>query len=540
MSCIIGFVGLPSAGKSSMINSLVGKRCLKTGTCRTTTEMCFIGNKNTLECENFIKKKLVSDDGIEYSIIDLPGLADAENIKEESDFTNLTFEVTKKCDIVLWVTDINSAFITSHEKIEFDKLIEKLDKHSLETGKLHKYGIILSKYEINDESGTESYTDSETESDTDEISENIDEISEETGDEDTTLLDHVIHVEKLFKDYSNITISKFNAFGRILHKKGISAALKKVVKKKNIMGIDVNTDFNIRWACDNFHKHQQELLLRIIVNLSQHYNNVEKIKSIIESISDMSILIKFIHFIMISSSSDFFEYSTNIIKIPYTYSTGIFSKFKSLDICSHINEKLMKQLMEILSWKKIYKLQNNKRRVFLDVYDNEYCEIYESCLEKLWNKCLGYDNNYSKMYLKIVSPELNSFTHCNYNWKYPCEIWTKILASNNIFICRITLKYYNVEIKNATHSETNKKLLSNIFELDRMIKNNPQLGILTNVHKKISSIRQQLWGNNDSKLTNISNIVSSYENGNLLSLFVPIRNGYIHKISNISIDTLFS
>ena len=39
---IISFVGLPSSGKSSIINSLVLKRLLQSGVCRTTTEFKLI------------------------------------------------------------------------------------------------------------------------------------------------------------------------------------------------------------------------------------------------------------------------------------------------------------------------------------------------------------------------------------------------------------------------------------------------------------------------------------------------------------------
>ena len=34
----VAFIGLPSAGKSTIINSLIGKRLLESGVCRTTTE----------------------------------------------------------------------------------------------------------------------------------------------------------------------------------------------------------------------------------------------------------------------------------------------------------------------------------------------------------------------------------------------------------------------------------------------------------------------------------------------------------------------
>jgi len=51
----IGLVGLPSAGKSSIINSLVGKRIAQSGVSRTTLEPKLYEN-------------LVSDDNIKFNI----------------------------------------------------------------------------------------------------------------------------------------------------------------------------------------------------------------------------------------------------------------------------------------------------------------------------------------------------------------------------------------------------------------------------------------------------------------------------------------
>ncbi|NDC42148.1 MAG: hypothetical protein EBZ77_11455, partial [Chitinophagia bacterium] len=39
----VAFAGLPSAGKSTMINALAGARFLETGVCRTTRAPCVLG-----------------------------------------------------------------------------------------------------------------------------------------------------------------------------------------------------------------------------------------------------------------------------------------------------------------------------------------------------------------------------------------------------------------------------------------------------------------------------------------------------------------
>ena len=67
MAIRICLVGLPSSGKSSIINSLCFKRLCQTGISRTTT------TATTFE-------GLKSDDDIEFNICDLPGIADIDDV----------------------------------------------------------------------------------------------------------------------------------------------------------------------------------------------------------------------------------------------------------------------------------------------------------------------------------------------------------------------------------------------------------------------------------------------------------------------------
>ena len=79
----VAFIGLPSSGKSSIINSLCFKRIQQTGICRTTTEY------------KLIDDTLIDDNYNKFKVIDLPGICNSdENIKssEGTDFNELTYE----------------------------------------------------------------------------------------------------------------------------------------------------------------------------------------------------------------------------------------------------------------------------------------------------------------------------------------------------------------------------------------------------------------------------------------------------------------
>jgi ribosome biogenesis GTPase A len=54
----VAFVGLPSSGKSSIINSLIFKRKLQSGVCRTTTEY------------QLLEEIVIDDNGNKFRVID--------------------------------------------------------------------------------------------------------------------------------------------------------------------------------------------------------------------------------------------------------------------------------------------------------------------------------------------------------------------------------------------------------------------------------------------------------------------------------------
>ena len=68
-SVLVGLMGLPSAGKSSMVNALLGMRVRQSGFCRTTRDIFLVGtearNKELgLTPARHAKHELESDDGV--------------------------------------------------------------------------------------------------------------------------------------------------------------------------------------------------------------------------------------------------------------------------------------------------------------------------------------------------------------------------------------------------------------------------------------------------------------------------------------------
>jgi GTPase SAR1 family protein len=142
---VVGFIGLPSAGKSTMINALAGKRVLESGVCRTTTDVCVVGARNEVGAAKWLQTELTSDDGVEFCAVDLPGICDAEDT--ESAFDALTLEWAAKCDVIVWVTDARTAFSTKHESAAVARIRESIQAKADDDGSLYQFLVVLAKYE---------------------------------------------------------------------------------------------------------------------------------------------------------------------------------------------------------------------------------------------------------------------------------------------------------------------------------------------------------------------------------------------------------
>ena len=257
---VVGFVGLPCAGKSTVINSIVGKRVLQSGVCRTTTVATVVGAKapgakeagftGAKKVEVAGAAALVSDDGVEFCAIDLPGIADAENTGSgaEGNFTALALKWASECDVVVWVTDARTAFLTTHETSEFTDMRRALERIAEEDGKLFQFCILLAKYETDEAGPTGAIGPVAA------IKARAGEITRPT--EHSTIADHEARIRGLFglsvlrasRGPQGIVIAKFSAHNRIARSSSASAALKALVLSSPG---STHTTFNLKWATED-------------------------------------------------------------------------------------------------------------------------------------------------------------------------------------------------------------------------------------------------------------------------------------------------
>lgn len=269
----LALIGLPSAGKSSIINALAGKRIAKCGVMRTTINI-------------HLYEGLQSDDGINYQIYDLPGLDDIED--KNNKFDNFTYETIKKCDLVFWVSDISKPFGTNHEIKEFEKINTYINKLRVENNVTIQLVILLSKVDSNVNSRPIKQNNrSETT--------NIDEITEIIDDEDSSSW---YVYQKIQEKFINYDVVCFNAFGRSLHNASSSETLKSYVK-------NYNPSMN-----------------NIMFNISKYYNAIE-------TLQNETLLIVFIHK-KIKPFIDELNNSSNSIFVSDNEVKNITEKYKNL------------------------------------------------------------------------------------------------------------------------------------------------------------------------------------------------------------------
>jgi len=141
----IALIGFSGSGKSTFVNSILSRKILETGVCTTTTSSTFIGSvyDEKFDCSHVKNIQLISNDNIEFNLIDLPGIANV--LDECGKFDKIIQNTVVKADIVLWLTPSGTGFLTKYEEVVFLNILNILDKNTLETGMLHQIGILITK-----------------------------------------------------------------------------------------------------------------------------------------------------------------------------------------------------------------------------------------------------------------------------------------------------------------------------------------------------------------------------------------------------------
>jgi GTPase SAR1 family protein len=254
---VVGFIGLPSAGKSTMINALAGKRVLESGVCRTTTDVCDVGARNEAGAAKWLQTELRSDDGVEFCAVDLPGICDAEDT--ESAFDALTLEWAAKCDVIVWVTDARTAFSTKHESAAVARIRESIQAKADDDGSLYQFLVVLAKYEGQTEQTLpcHEYLPGEIRSPTE--SSNID-----------------ARLESAVSAFPRV--AKFNAFARIATRPSSVALRSLVCSVTGIAGSGLTgptgltgyydracqVDFELKWAMENIMEKRLAQMSRVL------------------------------------------------------------------------------------------------------------------------------------------------------------------------------------------------------------------------------------------------------------------------------------
>ncbi len=216
-----------------MINALAGKRVLESGGCGTTTEICLVGATNPLGAQKWARTKLVSDDGVEFCALDLPGTCDAEDASRG--FKTATREWAPKCDVVVWVTDARSAFLTTHEVGEYEALRAAIQEKADFDGTMYQFCVVLAKYESDDcdtrvKAPAFEYLEGEI----------------RTEREESTIGGNF---EVAVRRFPDTRVVKFSAFSRIAACG--SGALRDLVSATSANAKGANAKFLLKWATEN-------------------------------------------------------------------------------------------------------------------------------------------------------------------------------------------------------------------------------------------------------------------------------------------------
>ena len=395
----IAFIGLPSSGKSSIINSLIGKRILESGICRTTTEY------------NLLDYIIEDDNNNKFQVMDLPGICDSE--EHNVNFNELTNKHIINANLIIWTSDVNKAFITTHEVNEYNKIKKILNDASNETGKLYHLIIMLSKCDKDINNNVIKKKDKKIKKSNEEIYD---------SDEDTNINDLI---KKVHEKFSNEDIIYFNAFGRSFYNKKSTETLIKFISKTSIYLVITqhNITFDITKYINNYDINQIDTYYdhfqkKFILFKDTPTSKVEEILEIWNNISDEN---------------------KNI------FLSKLFEDYPTFDIKNAMYLKVLK-IFQFISCETIIKYNNT------NILHNKLIDYYLFLLNNINNSFNINYCNYSKE--DLIERINTSFKLLNYNQQ---ELFYNKLLFDDSFICEsrcdIILNldwskknYYNFEI----------------------------------------------------------------------------------------------
>lgn len=347
----IGFIGLISSGKSTIINSLVGKRFLETGILKTTSQITLIGYDNILNLsEKYYKQfKLKSDDEYKFNIIDFPGIS--TNIEDNNSIIDIMNKYLIECDIILWCSDIDTLITTQYE---IDQ-INKINKYLITNNSYYQFGIIYNKC-------------------------------------NTDILD----IKKNLDIDNKYNTIYFNAFNRILNQKyNCSKYLKNLVIKSNSNISIFNSEFNIKSFIDNIIRRYNEIdnnkyYEYLESQINNNYNNIKliynKIYNIINNIDNHNT-----SYINPEINATQFNLKKQIINI-------LDSKFTISNRCFFHKDIIIiykKVLNEIISHNDIIKIDKTK---YFNAFEISYI-IYNK-FDNIRTFCV-YENSRIELYMQL-------------------------------------------------------------------------------------------------------------------------------------------
>lgn len=267
---VVGLIGPVNGGKSAVTNALANDLVSQMGPFRTTIIPEVTGENipshitdDTSDKEHkpnitINHRKIKTDDQDEIVIIELPGVFCGDESNNETDkqlyklYTDAVDQYVPHMDIVYWVTDIRTAFITAHEVTQFTKIATMLTNTSTELV------IMLSKYEYRDPSVI---NDVDTDApNVDLFNDDIDNMSCTTKFDASIELSEDIAIDNHYKKLIDMEVLKqykfikFNQFGRL----GVSSA---------ISTSTINTEFRLPIRPIDFIKRKQDAIATSIVGL---------------------------------------------------------------------------------------------------------------------------------------------------------------------------------------------------------------------------------------------------------------------------------